>query len=209
MLREFIRSAESLGVGLTEKSAEQLLRYLDLLRQWNKVHNLCADASYQTMLSYHILDSISVAGGGDIKNKKILDIGSGAGLPGIPLSITEPSCAVTLVESKAKKIAFINHVVNDLKLPNVIAANVRIEVLEPKNKFNIVISRAFAELGVFVKAAIPFCLPDGVIIAMKADCSGLKIADNVYPGCTVVDVKTINVPGVAAKRSLVIIKKNT
>lgn len=209
MLREVINSAQRLGVVLTEKSVEQLLQYLDLLRQWNKVHNLCADASYKTMLSYHILDSISVAGCFDIKNKNILDIGSGAGLPGIPLSIIEPSCNVTLVESKAKKTAFLNHAINVLKLPNVIAANVRIEALESTNKFNIIISRAFAELGVLVKAAVPFCLPDGVIIAMKADCSGLKISDNLNLKCTVVDIKTIKVPGVAAKRSLVVIKKNT
>ena len=200
--------ANKLKVSLSDVQVEKLLQYLDILLNWNKVHNLCAKATYNHMVAYHLLDSISVAGSIDCQGKSIIDVGTGAGLPGIPLAITEPSCNITLLDSKAKKTAFLNHAVNVLGLDNVKVQLSRVEdysSLKTNFGFDLVLSRAFAKLATFVKLSASLCGPHGKLIAMKSDPDEFKLGDVVYNNYKIIDIKLLKVPGVASKRSLIII----
>lgn len=208
MQKLLIAGANKLGVELNVVQAEQLLQYLNILRQWNKIHNLCADASYEHMMSYHLLDSISISGNIDLKSKHLLDVGSGAGLPGIPLAIVDPSCTIKLLDAKAKKIAFIRHVINVLELKNVTVVLSRIEDYipqEPPVVFDIVVSRAFASLTNFIKLSGRFCDKDGLLVAMKSDPSELVLGAAVIDDYKIINIKNLVIPGVAAKRSLVLV----
>lgn len=207
MHKILIAGAEQLGLNLSELQVQQLLQYLNILRQWNKIHNLCADASYQQMIVYHLLDSISVAANVNCQAKNILDVGTGAGLPGIVLAILAPSSKVTLLDAKLKKITFINHVVHILELQNIITQAIRIEKYTPQIKFDLVISRAFASLTDFVKLSARLCDDNGILIAMKASADDFELESIVYDNYKIVDLKKIIVPGIKSKRSLVIISK--
>jgi 16S rRNA (guanine527-N7)-methyltransferase len=207
MQRILADGADKLGVNLSELQIEKLLQYLNILRQWNKVHNLCAQASYEHMLSYHLLDSLSVVGSIDLQSKNILDVGTGAGLPGIVLAIVMPYSNITLLDSKSKKIIFVNHVVNVLGLNNVTTETLRMEKYNSAKKFDVVISRAFASLTDFVTLSARLCSDEGVLIAMKADPSEFVFGSIVYDDYKIVDIKSLIVPGVNAKRSLVIVSK--
>lgn len=217
-------SSNNLGLNLTDQQATKLLNYLDLLCQWNKVHNLCASASYKKMISYHLLDSISIVSGVSCRCKKILDVGSGAGLPGIPLAIVEPSCSMVLLECKSKKVAFLQHVVNALNLKNVAVELSRVENYLPadvysgfKNNnithevqdagiFDLVVSRAFASgLTRLVQLTERFCDNTSTIIAMKSDPGAFKVGDVVYKSYKIIDLKIVDIPGVSNKRCLVMI----
>lgn len=203
-----MRGASKLKVPLSDLQAEKLLQYLDVLLKWNKVHNLCANATYDHMVAYHLLDSISVAGSINCRGKNIIDIGTGAGFPGIPLAIAEPSCKVTLLDSKAKKIAFLNHVVNALSLNNIEVQLSRVEnylPLQPNVGFDLVISRAFASLKNFVNLSARLCAPSGKIVAMKSDPDEFKLDTFIYDNYKIIDIKHLQIPGVAAKRSLVVV----
>lgn len=207
MQKFLIDGAGKLGLNLSELQAQKLLQYLDVLRQWNKVHNLCADASYQHMVAYHLLDSISIAGSIDSQSKNILDVGTGAGLPGIPLAIVVPCCSVTLLDAKAKKIAFINHIVNILQLKNVVTKTSRIENYTTITKFDLVVSRAFANLTDFVKLSGRLCIDNGVLVAMKSNSEEFILGATICDNYKIIDIKNLTVPGVASKRSLVLVGK--
>ena len=200
--------ANKLKVPLSDLQVEKLLQYLDVLLKWNKVHNLCANATYDHMVAYHLLDSISVAGSIDCNGKNIIDVGTGAGLPGIPLAITTPSCNITLLDSKAKKIAFLNHVVNVLGLHNVRVQLSRVENYlpsEPNSEFDIVLSRAFASLTDFVKLSARLCSATGSLVAMKSDPDEFKLGEIIYNDYKIIEIKQLQIPGVNAKRSLVVV----
>lgn len=224
-MHEFLKhSSQTLGLNLNDEQITKLLQYLDLLYQWNKTHNLCSRSSYQQMLSYHVLDSLSVVSGANCKSKKILDVGSGAGLPGIPVSIAEPSCSMVLLECKRKKIAFLRHVVHALYLKNTIAELSRVEHylkvdygslandhdnLNGKKQdllFDLIISRAcVADLTTFVKLTERLLAKKGMLVAMKSDPDGFTIGRVVYESYKIIDLKEFNIPGIKAKRCLVFI----
>jgi 16S rRNA (guanine527-N7)-methyltransferase len=170
------------------------------------VHNLCAAASYEHMLAYHILDSLSVAANLDLANQQILDVGTGAGLPGVPLAIVIPSCQITLLDAKEKKISFIQHAINTLQLTNITAINSRIENYQPQNKFNLVISRAFASLDDFVKLAARLCSEEGKLITMKSNSKEFSVNTVIADNYQIVEIKKLVVPGIASERCLVIVR---
>ena len=203
-----LSNAKQLGLRLTPEQGQKLLQYLELLRKWNKVHNLCAKASFMQMLSYHILDSISVAGSINCENKNILDVGTGAGLPGIPLAIVVPSCKIDLLDSKIKKITFVQHAVNVLDLKNAKVTVSRVEQYFPKNKFDIIISRAFSALTEYVSACGHLGAKEGVIVAMKSAPDEFKLGADVGLGYKIIEVKNLDIPGVKTKRSLVVVSKD-
>jgi 16S rRNA (guanine527-N7)-methyltransferase len=204
MLQQILHGATQLGLTVNQEQGQKLLQYLELLRKWNKVHNLCANASFMHMVSYHILDSISVAGSINCEQKNVLDVGTGAGLPGIPLAIVVPSCKVNLLDSKIKKITFVQHAINVLGLPNTKAIVSRVDQFFPNAKFDIIISRAFAELTEFVTSTGHLCANDGLIVAMKADPDCFTVGAEVGLGYKIIELKKLNIPGVKTKRSLVI-----
>ena len=154
-----------MGLALPAMAMEQLADYLDLLVKWNRVYNLTAIRDDAKLVSHHVLDSLAVVG--HLPEGNIVDIGSGAGLPGIPIAISCPGRAVTLLDSNHKKGAFLKQAIAELTLATAQVVTERVEAYRPPQSFKIVISRAFSDLADFVKLAGHLCASDGVMIAMK------------------------------------------
>lgn len=183
---------------------QKLHAYLALTQKWNKIYNLTALRDAETMLTHHILDSLAVVP--HVRDAKtILDVGSGAGLPGIPLALALPDAQVTLLDSNHKKTAFLQQAVIELKLANVKVICERVENIELNQIFSVVISRAFAELPKFVELAGRLVAPGGLLIAMKGIHPAAEIAQ-LQGGFKVSAVTPLAVPGVDAERHLVFLK---
>ena len=183
---------------------EKLLDYVALIAKWNKVHNLTAVRDPAEMIGLHLLDSLAVLP--HLAGRTLLDVGSGAGLPGIPLAIARPDLEVTLLDSNRKKTSFQQQAAIELGLPNVRAVNARVESWEPDSRFDTVISRAFADTADFVSNAGHLVAPGGVLAAMKGvyPYEELAAMPMAYRVRTVVP---LHVPGVAAERHLVLIER--
>lgn len=153
------------NIGLPGSAQQRLIDYLALLRKWNRTYNLTAVREPQKMLSHHLLDCLAVLP--HVAAQSILDVGSGAGLPGIPLAIALPDAQVTLIDSSHKKSAFLKQAAIELGLENVTVICQRIEAWHTEQCYDLVISRAFSDLREFVAAAGRFCAQGGVLAAMK------------------------------------------
>ncbi len=153
------------GLALPAAAIDQLEVYLDLLVKWNRVYNLTAIRDEARLVSHHVLDSLAVVS--HLPEGNLVDIGSGAGLPGIPVAIACPGRAVTLLDSNHKKGAFLKQAVAELGLATTRVAIERVEAYRPEETFRTVISRAFSDLADFIKLAGHLCAADGVMIAMK------------------------------------------
>ena len=202
------QSALQLGVDLDAAQLDLLLRYLDLIQKWNKVYNLTALRDPADMLTHHLLDSLAVLAplrrhtqgqGG-----RLLDVGAGAGLPGVVIAICCPELAVTCVDTVAKKAAFIQQVAAELKLPNLRGLHARVESLaEP---YDVISSRAFASLADFTAWSAGALAPGGVWLAMKGKCPDDEIA--VLPSAVeVFHVEQLTIPGLGAERCIVWLRK--
>lgn len=203
-----IQLASELGVKLNIFKAQNLLKYLELLRKWNEVYNLCANADFDKMLAYHILDSLSLAVYVDCFSKTILDVGSGAGFPGIPLSILEIAKHVTLLDSRAKKTVFLTQVINELKFKNISVELVRVEKYFPLTKFDLIVSRAFSDLKTFVSLTGRLLKDrNSKIIAMKSDPKEFVLNTEVIPGYVISEIKSFQVPNVKSLRSIITVEK--
>jgi 16S rRNA (guanine527-N7)-methyltransferase len=154
-----------LQIALPGEVQQRLIDYLALVRKWNRVYNLTAVREPQKMLSHHLLDCLAVLP--HVAARSILDVGSGAGLPGIPLAIALADAQVTLIDSSHKKTAFLKQAVIELGLKNARVVCERIEAWRTEQRFDLVISRAFSDLAEFVAAAGRFCAQGGVVAAMK------------------------------------------
>lgn len=193
----------ALELALPQEQVHSLLKYLDLLAKWNKIYNLTAIREQERMLSQHLLDSLTVLP--YINASTVLDVGSGGGLPGIPLAIALPEKNFTLLDSNHKKATFLKQACIELSLPNVSVACERVESWEAKHKFEIVISRAFSDLALFAKLAGHLCAPDGVMLAMKGvepHEEVLQLPENV----TVEQIIPLKVPMLDAERHLVVMR---
>lgn len=190
------RGLSELAVGLPQGATELLLRYVALLEKWNRTYNLTAIRDPLEMVSHHLLDSLAVVPHlllpGD--GASLADVGSGAGLPGVPIAIARPQWQVTLNDANQKKTAFLRQTVIELRLPNVQVHEGRVEAWKPAERFAVVISRAFAELGDFLATCAHLVRPDGVLAAMTGSAPA-------HTGC---DVLRLNVPLLAAQRHLVL-----
>lgn len=194
----------AMGITLPEGGVDGLARYLRLIEKWNRVHNLTAIREPEQMVTLHALDSLSILPFlGD--SRLLVDVGSGAGLPGIPLAIARPGLRVTLLESSHKKAAFLEQARVELKLDNVAVACERVERWHPQAKFDTVVSRAFAELADFVQGARHLVAPGGAILAMKGVHPFDEIA-RLPAGWRVDRVAELAVPTLEAKRHLVLLK---
>lgn len=189
-----------LEISLSENAQSKLLDYLALLHKWNKVYNLTAIRDPQQMVSNHLLDSLSVipylwAG-------RWLDVGCGAGLPGIVLAIAQPDWQFTLLDSNSKKTSFVQQVIIDLKLNNVSVHCARVKEWQTVEQFDGIISRAFSELGDFLRNTRHLMAPNGRWAAMK----GMPEQElaGVPAECRIERVIPLLVPGLHAARSLVI-----
>lgn len=196
----------TLGIALPEESVVCLLQYLDLIEKWGKVYNLTAVREPEAMLNRHLFDSLAVLP--HIVGPRVADVGSGAGLPGIPLALARPDWRVVLFESNQKKTIFLQQVCIELGLKNVEVVAERVENFSPKEKFNTVISRAFSSLEVYVRLAGHLCKEaskGGTIVAMKGASFQEETAQ--IPEQFIIDkVFQVVVPGLNAKRHLVLIK---
>lgn len=136
------------GLPIDEQKQQKLLAYLTLMQKWNKVHNLTAVRDPDEMVTLHLLDSLVVLPFIDAKN--LLDVGSGAGLPGIPLAICLPNLKVTVIDSNQKKVSFMRQAKAELGIENLEVLGGRVEDVGTSRKFDIVISRAFSDLDLFI-----------------------------------------------------------
>lgn len=183
----------------------QLLAYVAMLEKWNRVFNLIATRDHDRIISHHILDSLSCAG--YIRGTNLLDAGSGAGLPGIPLAIMRPEWRILLLDSNGKKTRFLQQVIIELGLVGrVEVVKSRIEEYRPAQPFDTVISRAFASLEEFVKSTLHLCDRHTVLLAMK----GRRPDDELKTlsaEAEVLEVAAVKVPGIEAERHIVCLQK--
>ncbi len=199
--------AGQLGLTISDIQVQQLLAYLDLLIKWNKTYNLTSIRDPKEMVSKHLLDSLSVINHLP-QGKTLLDVGSGAGLPGIPLAICLPQQEITLVESNGKKTAFLRQVKMELALDNLHVEDGRVEALSGK-VFEVIISRAFSSLKNFIELTEKLMDTTTTLVAMKGkfpqdELSELPKNYMVSGSCELV------VPGCVGERHLLnIVKKQT
>ena len=196
--------AAELGLDLSEAQFEQLLGYLALIQKWNKVYNLTAVRDPQEMLTHHLLDSLTAVAplvrhtGGE--PAKVLDVGSGGGLPGIVLAICRPELDVSCVDTVGKKAAFIQQVAASLRLPNLRGVHARVEALS--GPFDVICCRAFASLPDFVTWSRAALAEQGVWMAMKGKHPQTEI-DALPAGVQVFHVEPLRVPGLDVERCMV------
>ena len=196
--------AAELGLDLSEAQFEQLLGYLALIQKWNKVYNLTAVRDPQEMLTHHLLDSLTAVAplvrhtGGE--PAKVLDVGSGGGLPGIVLAICRPELDVSCVDTVGKKAAFIQQVAASLRLPNLRGVHARVETLS--GPFDVICCRAFASLPDFVTWSRAALAEQGVWMAMKGKHPQTEI-DALPAGVQVFHVEPLRVPGLDVERCMV------
>lgn len=195
---------QALGLDLSAEQQTQLLTYLALIQKWNKVYNLTALRDPADMLTHHLLDSLTavlpLTRHTQRQAMRLLDVGSGGGLPGVVLAICLPELQVTCVDAVAKKTAFVQQVAASLKLPNLRARHARVESLT--ESYDIVCSRAFASLPDFVAWTGAVLAEGGVWMAMKGKQPQEEIAA-LPPTVEVFHVEPLTVPGLDVDRCMV------
>jgi 16S rRNA (guanine527-N7)-methyltransferase len=199
--------AEGLGamdIPVPPAAIEMFASYLELIAKCNRVHNLTAVRETDLMVVLHLLDSLSLLPH-VASAKTLLDVGSGPGLPGIPLAIARPDLPVTLLDSSHKKCAFLRQAKAELALENVRVVCERVEAWTPAQRFDAVVSRAFSELGDFVTQARHLVSPGGRLLAMKGVYPFEEIA-RMPAGHRVANVLELRVPHLEAKRHLVLVE---
>ncbi|MBL6750297.1 MAG: 16S rRNA (guanine(527)-N(7))-methyltransferase RsmG [Nevskia sp.] len=196
-------SAGLAALALPAPLAGPLLAYLDELQKWNAAYNLTAVREPLAMVRRHLLDSLAVL---PYVRSPLLDVGSGAGLPGIPLALARPALAVTLLDSNGKKARFLRHAVRSLGLDKVQVVQERAEAYLPAAGFASVVSRAFGTVAEFVRVTAHLLAADGQWLAMKGKLDRREMQD-LPAGVGVVEVKPLNVPGLGEQRHLVILAR--
>jgi 16S rRNA (guanine527-N7)-methyltransferase len=193
----------ALGLALPDAAEAKLLAYLTLLDKWNRVYNLTAVRDVERMVSHHLLDSLAAVP--YFRGEAVLDVGSGGGLPGIPLAIARPQLQVTLIDSIAKKTAFLRQAKADLGLANVNVVTGRVEDYRPQSGFDVITSRAFSDLREFVTLTRHLLKPSGSWLAMKGLMPHEEIAS--LPDWVRVSANyELLVPGLGAGRHLIVLE---
>jgi len=204
------------GIELDEKKVEQFILYMEMLKEWNQKINLTAITEDEEIVKKHFLDSVSILQSGVIKDgMSIIDVGTGAGFPGIPLKIVKPDLKVLLLDSLNKRIVYLDDVIKSLKLDGIETIHARAEELsrkkEYREKFDIACARAVANLNKLSEYCIPYVKIGGYFISMKGpsvndEIEGAKNAIGTLGG-NLEKVIDINLPGEAMEHKLVIVKK--
>ena len=200
------QGSQKLGLDLSEEALNLLLKYQDALVLWNKAYNLTAIRDPKEMLVKHLLDSLSILR--DLPQGRLLDIGTGGGMPGMIIALCQPERQCVLLDSNGKKIRFLKQFIADLKLTNVIAVQTRVENEESINElgqFDVITSRAFASLTDFISASKPYMHQDSIIASLK----GLIPQDEVEAfkaefSCEIIALK---VPHLDEQRHLLLLKR--
>ncbi len=204
ILLETLQSGlQELKIDLAMNIQEKLIAYIELLAKWNGVHNLTAIRDPVKMVQWHLVDSLALLP--HLPSGRIIDVGTGAGLPGIPLALCRGE-EVVLLDSLQKKMTFVEHVILSLKVTNAAAVCSRVEKYQPKALFELVISRAFASLADFIHSAQHLCKPSGRLVAMKGTLESEELAA-VPEGFSIEKMISVSVPGIDRSRHLVFIKR--
>lgn len=199
------RDARTLGLELSEHQQDLLLAYLALLQKWNRAYNLSAIRDPRDMLSLHLIDSLAVAP--YLEGERFADVGTGAGLPGIPLAILFPHRHFHLIDSNGKKIRFLFQVRTELGLDNVTEQQARVESLSLEGGVDGVLSRAFASLADMVEGGAHLLAPGGRCYAMKGQWPENELSVLPKP-FKVLAAHTLSVPGVNAERHLLVLGRD-
>ena len=199
-----IEGSQRMDLALSDQVIDQLMTYLDLVEKWNRVYNLTAIREREEMIKLHFLDSLSILKHVHVKN--VLDVGSGAGFPGIVLAITKPELKVTVMDSVNKKTTFMQQVKSELSLMNLDVVNSRIEDYQPTTLFEAVTSRAFSNLKNMMSLTQHTLQKEGVWLAMKSKDVKQEVEAFEKNQYTLIPLE---VPFINAERYLVILKKDS
>lgn len=197
---ELHRGVAALGLELTAAQELLLVHYVELLDKWNRTFNLTAVREIDRMVAYHLLDSLAALP--HVSGSRFLDVGSGGGMPGIPFAIARPEWQVTLLDANHKKTTFLKQAVIELGLPNVEVVCERVEAFQPETKFDVITSRAFADLADFVKLTRHLLAPGGRWSALKGVYPYEEIAQ-LPEWARAGEVVELAVPGLEGERHLV------
>jgi 16S rRNA (guanine527-N7)-methyltransferase len=200
---ELAAGIATLGLDVAPDAQQRMLDYLVLVEKWNKAYNLTAVREPAKMLTHHLLDSLSVLP--HVRGPRVLDVGSGAGLPGIPLALARPELQFTLLDSSHKKTTFLRQVMIELKLANVGVVCDRVESWSATQLFDTVVSRAFSDLPEFLTLAGKLCARNGVIVAMKGVYPHEELAQ-LPKDFQLRNVVPLNVPGLGAERHAAVLQ---
>lgn len=200
LARQLQQGIDALGLRIDAAVQRKLLDYVLLLDKWNKVYSLTAVRDPERMIGLHLLDCLAILP--HIHASRVLDVGSGGGMPGIILAICFPDWQVTMIDSNSKKTGFLQQAAIDLQLKNVTVVTSRVEQYRPAQLFDLITSRAFADLGDFVAWSQHLLAQDGCYAAMKGVDPQDEIA-RLPAGFVASDVIPLQVPGLGAERHLV------
>jgi 16S rRNA (guanine527-N7)-methyltransferase len=194
-----IEDAQKIGVALDEAQAQRLLRLLDELAHWNRSYNLTAITARPAMISAHLLDSLAAQP--DLRGRRIADVGTGAGFPGLPLAVANPQREFTLIDSVAKKIRFVAHATRTLQLANVTPLQARVETLAPTEPFDTVLARAYATLADLLESVQGLCGSDTRVVALKGLYPHDELAE-LPRGWRLEQVRKVQIPRLSAERHI-------
>jgi 16S rRNA (guanine527-N7)-methyltransferase len=209
LTRRLTEGAEALQLALSDAQVARLIDYLALLAKWNAVYNLTAVREPQQMVTQHLLDSLAVVSA-FAGAKNVLDVGSGGGLPGVVLAIwaaqAQPAMRISMIDTVHKKTAFLTQVKAELGLDNVTIYSARVEQLQAPQQFDVITSRAFAELADFVNWSAHLLAEDGQFIALKGVAPDDEIK-RLPQQWQVTELRRLTVPALEAERHLVFIRR--
>ncbi len=204
-LDEGLAALAAAGVALPQEARGRLDAYLALLAKWNRTYNLTAIRDPEQMITHHVFDALAVlprlpAG----ERLRVLDVGSGGGVPGLPLAIARPQWTIVLIDSNHKKSAFLQQAAIELGLANVEVVTARVEDYESPAPFDVVISRAFSDLATFAQSSARHLAADGRLYAMKGVYPDEEIA-HLPPDIQMIAAPALRVPGLDAQRHLIVL----
>ncbi len=212
--KELEKQSKEIEIKLNEEQLNQFYKYMELLLKWNEKINLTAITEPKEIIKKHFIDSLTILK--HIKdNENVIDIGTGAGFPGIPLKIANPSIQIILLDSLNKRIKFLNNLIDELKITNIKTIHARIEEVgqnkEYREKFDVVTSRAVSNMNILSEYMIPFAKINGKCLCMKGseieeEMKNSKRTINILGG-KIQEINTFKLPESDIKRNLVIIKK--
>lgn len=212
LARDLAQGLADMKIALVPAAQQTLLRFIQVLTKWNRVYNLTAVRDPHQMVARHILDSLAILP--YVRGPRVLDVGSGAGLPGLPLAVARPEWQYVLLDANAKKLRFVTQALGELGIKNVETAHARIEKYRPREgggksggeSFDTIVARAFASLSELLASAGHLCTPQAQLLAMKGVYPEEELA--VLPDSFKVQgVHRLQVPGLDAVRHLVIITR--
>lgn len=191
-----------MNVKSTPLQRQQWLDYILLLTKWNQAFNLTAVRSKEEMITRHILDSLSIAP--FVSGERILDVGTGAGLPGIPLAIYAPEKQVFMLDSSQKKQVFVTQAIHQIGLNNAFAVHSLVEKYQPEQKFSTIVTRAFASLDKILPLVSPLMVKGGKLLAMLGK---VETELSIDKGYRIIDIIALQIPGSDAKRHVAILSQ--